>query len=198
MKETPISHKNIPDEELARTVQTNPPPSSEGERAFAEIMSRYEPRLMRYGSKFLFDSAHIEDSVQDVFIKVYQNMQSFDAARKFSPWIYRIAHNEFVNALKKLSRGAVPVFDFDTLVAHEIYEDPTDEEKEKEEMIVLLNKGLKTLSAAYREVMILRYLEDLSYQEIADVLAVPVGTVGVRILRARSQLREYVKRQQSL
>lgn len=192
MKHVNDAYSGVSDEELALLVQNS---REAGEQAFGVLMERYEPKLSRYGSKFLSDSAHIEDSVQDIFIKVYQNMQSFDATRRFSPWIYRIAHNEFVNALKKVSRGAVPVFDFDALVAHQVYEDPVVDEKEKEEMIVLLNKGLETLSPLYREVLILRYLEDLSYQEIADILQVPQGTVGVRILRARTELRKYVVRE---
>lgn len=182
-------HEKETDEQLAQLTQSG------DEAAFGLLLERYEPKLLRYGRKFLSDSAHIEDSVQDIFIKVYQNMRSFDTTRRFSPWIYRIAHNEFVNALKRASHDAVPVFDFDALVAHQVYEDPSVAEKEKEEMIVLLEKGLDHLTPPQREILVLFYLESLSYQEIADVLQVPIGTVGVRLLRARSTLKEYISQQ---
>lgn len=184
-------YKAISDEELALLAQKG------DEKAFVTLVERFEPKLSRYGTKFLSDTANIEDTVQDVFIKVYQNMQSFDATRRFSPWIYRIAHNEFVNALRKVSRGAVPVFDFDALVAHHVYEDPIIEAKEKEEMNVLLKKGLEALAPDQREILVLHYIEGLSYKEIVDVLQIPQGTVGVRILRARAALKKYVLREQN-
>ena len=185
-------YADMSDEELALLVQGG------DERAFGALMGRYEQKLLRYGTKFLADKTHIEDIVQDIFLRVYQNIKSFDATRRFSPWIYRIAHNAFVNALRKSSRGDVPVFDFDALVAHQVYEDPVEKEKEREEMSVLLKEGLETLAPAYREILILHYLEDLSYQEIADVLQVPQGTVGVRLLRARGALKKYFAQKQNL
>ena len=64
-------------------------------------MDRYQAKLLRYGRRFLAQDDHIVDVVQDVFIKTYENIQSFDATRKFSPWIYRIAHNAFVNEIRQ-------------------------------------------------------------------------------------------------
>jgi RNA polymerase sigma-70 factor (ECF subfamily) len=126
--------------------------------------------------------------VQEVFIKAYQNIESFDATRSFSPWIYRIAHNTFVNELRKQHREPVSYIDFDALVAHPSYEiDPAGDE-EKRQMKELLQRGLATLTSSQREVLVLYYSEDLSYQAIADVLRVPVGTVGVRLKRAREAL----------
>jgi RNA polymerase sigma-70 factor (ECF subfamily) len=180
------------DEALAARVQQG------DERAFAEIMGRYEPKLLRYGRKFMSDSENILDAVQDVFIKVYQNIKSFDSSRRFSPWIYRVAHNIFVNALRKKTNEPITLLDFDTLIAHQIYEDPIQAEKEKAEISVLLSKGLEKLPATHREVLILHYLEDLSYQDIADILQVPMGTVGVRIHRARAALKKYFSPQSQL
>ena len=90
------------DEAIATRVQKG------DSEAFGQLVERYEEKLMRYARKFLRDPDDAKDIVQEVFIKSYQNIQSFDATRRFSPWIYRIAHNEFVNAIKKRSRG--PVF----------------------------------------------------------------------------------------
>jgi len=158
--------------------------------AFGLLMKRYTPKLMRYGSRFLSRPENIEDIVQDVFLKTYQNLQSFDLERKFSPWIYRIAHNEFVNALRKTSKEPIPVFDLDLLSSHPVHEDQMEERKEQEADRVLVEKGVETLSAAYREIVTLHYFEDLSYQEIAEVLHIPLGTVGVRLRRAREALKK--------
>jgi len=69
--------------------------------AFSVLLERYEKKIFRYAGKFLSHPDDIKDIVQDVFVKAYVNIKSFDASRRFSPWIYRIAHNEFINALKK-------------------------------------------------------------------------------------------------
>ena len=175
------------DEELALLVQQGM------EDPFGILMDRYTQKLLRYGKKFISRHDNIEDIVQDVFIRVYRNIQSFNTNLKFSPWIYRIAHNAFVNHLRKIDKEPLLVFDFDALLNHPIYEDPTIKEKENEEIRVLLDKGLKQLPSAYREVLVLYYFEDLSYQEIADVLHVPTGTVGIRLKRAREILKKHIQ-----
>ncbi len=174
------------DEELAALVQ------GKNEAAFGVLMNRYQPKLLRYGRKFLSDNAPIEDVVQEVFIKTYENIRSYDPARPFSPWIYRIAHNMFVNALRSKSRLPFITVDLDMFSAHTAYEiDPAGDE-EREETRALIDRGLKALTPIYREVIILYYLEHLDYQQIADVLHVPIGTVGVRLRRAREALKNYV------
>jgi RNA polymerase sigma-70 factor (ECF subfamily) len=180
--------EDMVDEELARLVQGN------NTDAFGVLLSRYQPKLLRYGRKFMAREEHIEDVVQEIFIKAYQNIESFDVSRSFSPWIYRIAHNAFANALRQRSREPIIFLDLDTLVAHPSYErDPAGEE-ERAHMQSLVSQGLEALSSSHREVLVLYYLEELSYQEIADVLRVPIGTVGVRLSRAREALKKYVDR----
>jgi len=94
------------DEELVRLVLKNKT------EVFDVLARRYEKKLLRYGRKFLYNYENIEDVVQSVFIKAYINIKSFNSSRKFSPWIYRIAHNEFINIIKKKKRE--PLFFFDT------------------------------------------------------------------------------------
>lgn len=172
------------DEQFAQRVQ-------QGEAtAFGPLVERYEPKLLRYGRKFLPTHEDIQDVVQDVFLSSYQNIQSFDVSQKFSPWIYRIAHNAFINGLKKQSRNPLHLIDFDTLVAHTAYEDPAPLERDQEEMRTLIEKGLEKLQPKYREVLILYYLEELPYKEIADILQVPTGTIGIRIKRAKESLKK--------
>jgi len=170
------------DEALARRVQSG------DTEAFGELMGRYEAKLKRYGTKFLSDHEDITDLVQEAFVRAYQNIRSFDTSLRFSPWIYRIAHNEFVSALRKRSRSPVISIDFDALVSHPAYDDPAPREREQKEMRALIERGLEKIPSKYREVLVLYYLEELSYREIADVLKVPVSTVGIRLKRGKSAL----------
>ncbi len=178
----------LTDEQLAVLVQGN------NHEAFGVLMDRYQSKLLRYGQRFLSHTGHIDDVVQDVFIKTYQNIQGFDASRKFSPWIYRIAHNAFLNSVRDSSRESVAFVDFDALVAHPAYEYDPAEEEERAQTARLVEEGLESLPAAYKEILILYYLEGQKYQDIADILHVPLGTVGVRLRRAREALKKHISK----
>lgn len=175
------------DEQLARLVQEG------DEDAFGVLMERYSGKLLRYGHRFLASDDDISDVVQDVFISVYENIRDFDSTRRFSPWIYRIAHNAFVNTLRDKARGPVFGVEFDRVVPHVVYENPDEDEKEKEEMRVLVGKHLGGLPPLYREVVDLYYFEEFKYQEIADILHVPIGTVAIRLSRARTALKKLIQ-----
>lgn len=183
-------HAVYTDEEIAQSVQ-----SGETER-FGVLIERYEAKLTRYGRRFLSNRADITDLVQDIFIATYQNIQSFDPTQKFSSWIYRIAHNSFVNALKKNTRNPLTFFDFDTFLPHPVYENPDESERERQDVRDSLEKVLDQIPQKYKEVLILIYLEELSYKEVADILKVPIGTIGVRLRRGREVLREAYLTQQ--
>jgi len=174
------AHKT--DEELACEVQAG------DSSAFEGLMKRYEERLLRYGRRYLVRTEDIEDVVQDVFLKTYENINSYNSSYRFSPWIYRIAHNTFVNVLRKQSRQSFEFFDFDTIIAP--LSGITVEEKDIEMQSEALEKYLERIAPKYREVLILYYFEELSYDEIAEVLHVPIGTVGVRLRRAREALKK--------
>ena len=178
---------DITEEVLAGRVQAGE------EDAFGTLVERYEAKLLRYGRKFLPREEDIEDIVQDVFISAYQNIKSFDTARRFSPWIYQIAHNAFVNALRKHSRSPLTMPDFDTFISHHVVEESPDMEREHVEMKALIEKGLEKLAPKSREILLLYYMEEFPYQEIADILQVPIGTVGVRLKRAKEQMRKVYK-----
>ncbi len=98
------------DEELACAVQAG------NSLAFAGLVERFAPRLTRYGMRYLAREEDIEDVIQDVFLRAYENIQSYDRSYRFSPWIYRIAHNAFVNVLRKHSKRSFEFLDFDTLI----------------------------------------------------------------------------------
>ncbi len=185
---TDITHDtSLSDEAAARLVQ-----SGQTEK-FGILVERYEAKLFRYGRKFLSSHENIEDVVQEVFIKVYENIQSFDSSQKFSSWIYRIAHNTYINVLKKNSRMPMHLFDFDELLSYTVVEDPIVREKEQAEIKQLVDHGLEKLAPQYREIVLLYYIEELSYKEISDVLHIPIGTVGIRLMRAKEALKKILE-----
>lgn len=175
--------KRLSDEEVARRVQSGQIES------FGRLVKRYEDKMLRYAKKFLFNYHETEDLVQEVFIKAYVNIRSFDASRKFSSWLYRIAHNEFINAIKKKGKEPVPFFDLDTLLPHLVSRDNADDKADRREIREMLEKCLGKLSPKYREPLILYYLEGLNYREIADILRAPVSTVGIRLKRGREKMK---------
>ena len=172
------------DEELARLLQKG------DTQAFTALMERYTGKLVRYGGRFLASDDGIADVVQDVFVSVYENIQNFDVARRFSPWIYRIAHNAFVSVLRTNARGPVYLENFDRIMPHTVYEDPAAKEKESEEMRVLIEEGVSELSPKFHEIILLYYFENFTYQEISDILQIPMGTVSIRLARAREALKK--------
>lgn len=174
----------LSDESIAVAVQ-------KGDKdAFAELVFRYEEKLRRYARKFLNTGHEIDDLVQDVFIKAYTNIKSFDAGQRFSPWVYRIAHNTFVNELKRKGRYGHGFLDADTILPLMPAKETADRDALFDEVSSEIESLLTGLSAKYREVVILHYFESLSYQEISDVLKIPVTTVGVRMSRARKKMKE--------
>jgi RNA polymerase sigma-70 factor, ECF subfamily len=178
------------DEEVALQVQGG------DIEAFRVLVERYEPKMTRYARRFFFEGDEGKDVVQEVFIKAYVNIKSFDATRRFSPWIYRIAHNEFVNGIKKRQkdRENISIFDFDVLFPHLAAKDTTDESFSRDELKKMLDSSLDTLGQKYREPLVLYYFDDMDYREIADILHIPVSTVGVRLQRGRAMLKKIVKK----
>lgn len=174
------------DEEIAKDVQKG------DSAAFGILLDRYEEKLIRYGRRFLREDDDVQDAVQEAFIKAYVNIQSFDLSRRFSPWIYRIAHNEFVNALKK-RKETVSLSDLDVIFPHPVAKEEADDGAQAAELRRLLDGGLAKLDAKYREPLVLYYFEDMDYKEIAEVLHIPVATVGVRLKRGREALLGHVQ-----
>jgi RNA polymerase sigma-70 factor (ECF subfamily) len=177
------------DEEVAAQVQKGDVDS------FRVLVDRYESKMTRYAKRFFFDGDEGKDLVQEVFIKAYINIKSFDPSRRFSPWIYRIAHNEFVNNIKKRQkeRENVSVFDFDVFFPRLMAKESADDGFNRAELKHSLDHSLDELGLKYREPLMLYYFEEMDYREIADVLHIPISTVGVRLQRGRAMLKKIVK-----
>lgn len=171
------------DEAIAEDVQ-----KGNGE-SFGLLVGRYEKKLLRYARRFLFGYNEAEDMVQEVFLKAYANIQGFDSKRSFNSWIYRIAHNQFINEIKKKGREPLPFFDPDTLFPHPVDPHFADDEVKELELKLMMEKCLTELKPQYREVMVLYYYENMDYRTISDILRIPVSTVGVRLSRAKQALK---------
>lgn len=178
--------KELTDEEIVKKVQ-------EGDtEVFGILVERFESKMLRYARKFLFGYEDAEDAVQGVFIKAYINIQQFDTSKKFSSWLYRIAHNEFINVIKKRGKESVPLFEVDTLFPHLTGKEDPVRDLEQQQLKESLEQYLTKVSPKYREILVLYYFEQMDYVEIADILKIPVSTVGVRLRRAKMALKKLI------
>jgi RNA polymerase sigma-70 factor (ECF subfamily) len=175
------------DEQIAITVQKG------DSAAFGILVERYQPKLLRYAQKFLFGYEEAQDMVQEVFIKAYSNINSFQSDRVFSSWVYRIAHNEFINAIKKKGREPISFFDPDTIFPHPVAADMADSDIHRKEIKEMVDKCLDKLDPKYREPLVLYFYEDMDYRTISEVMHIPISTVGIRIKRAKEALHKIYK-----
>jgi len=150
------------------------------------IVVRYQQKLARYIKRLTNRPEEVDDLLQEVFIKVYKNLRQFNFKLSFSSWIYRIAHNESINLIKsgwiQKITSLEPLF---FIGKEDQIEQEIDRKQLRREMETCLNK----LEAKYKEVLLLHYYEDKSYEEISDILRLPVKTVGVLIYRGKLKLK---------
>ena len=175
--------KKLSDEQVVRLVRTK------DKELFAELIGRYEDKLRRYAEHLMGDEDKAADAVQEALIKAFVNLQGFDVKRKFSSWIYRIVHNEAVNELKKDKRW-IRLETNEWLKEQLAGKVNIEKEYEDKEIRRELRDCLNKLPGDYQAVLSLYYFEDKSYEEIAEVLRVPMGTVAIRLKRGKEKLRQ--------
>ncbi len=153
---------------------------------FACLYERYELKLLRYIRKISnTDTQEAGDILQDAFIKIWKNLNNYDKSLKLSSWVYRIVHNETISfCRKKRSYGKNNNLDLEDIQFKDL-PDEQNIEKNSEERFFLTHKVLDKLALKYKEVLILKFMEKMSYEEISDVLKIPEGTVATRINRAK-------------
>ncbi len=151
---------------------------------FSCLFDKYEPKLMRYIKRIAsLNHEESEDVLQDAFIKVWKNLNDFDPNMKLSSWIYRIVHNETISYWrKKTSYGKDQHIEVNEHTMGS-YED--DNEESIEEKQIKINQILDALPQKYKTILVLKFVEGMSYIEISDVLKIPEGTVATRINRAK-------------
>ncbi len=153
---------------------------SKDKNLYAFIVERYEKKLMKYASYLINDQHKAADAVQESFIKAYVNLNSFNTKKKFSSWMYRIVHNEAINIIKKYKKEVSLSSNFDLPSKTNI-----EDEMNKKEIIEKAKNCLSQMPIIYSEPLALYYLEDKSYEEISDILRIPMGTVATRINRSK-------------
>ena len=164
------------------------------EESFEELVRRYQRPIVGYVFRMLGDYDAALDVTQEVFIKVYNSLHRYSSDYKFSTWLYRIAHNATIDHLRRNSTNTQSI---ETETADGAYQlqiesrDPSPEkDRERKEWRVEIEAVVKRLPTAYRELILLRHSQDLSYDEIAEVTGLPLGTVKNRLFRAREMMRE--------
>lgn len=179
--------EKLTDEEIIRLVQNG------DSDKFGFLIDRYQAKMLRYAKKFLFNAENSQDLVQEIFIKAYKNIESFDINLKFSPWLYRIAHNLFINEIKKKDVKTLLNFNLDIFFPKMFSGNFADKDAIDNELKGALEKCIDKLEVKYREVVVLYYFEDLSYKEISNVLHIPVSAVGIRLNRAKALMKKIIK-----
>ena len=159
-----------------------------------ELVRRYQRPIAGYVFRMLGDYDASLDVTQEVFIKVYNSLHRYSSDYKFSTWLYRIAHNATIDHIRRNSYNTLSL---ETETADGAYQlqiesrDPSPEkERERKEWRAEIDTVVKRLPPAYRELILLRHSQDLSYDEIAEVTGLPLGTVKNRLFRAREMMRE--------
>ena len=154
---------------------------------FSCLYERYEMKLKLYMHRISkVSDEEAEDILQEVFIKVWKNLHVFDAELKLSSWLYRVVHNEVVSRWRK----NVWVRSHPTIsLSEEMLQNLTDEMDINNPNEEVINQALSKIEEKYRAVLILKYFEAMSYEEISDILKIPEGTVATRLSRAKRALK---------
>ena len=160
---------------------------------FIEIVQLYQSPIRRYITRLgCRDTNDADDLLQEIFLKVYVNLNEYDTSLAFSSWLYRIAHNETISFFRKKNVRPGPVAnEEDTQLFENISDDIDFTTSLNEKMNAdLVRKALAELEEQYRDVLVLKFLEERSYTEISDILKIPLGTVGTLIHRGKNKLKD--------
>jgi len=162
--------------------------------AFEKLVLEYEKSVYNIALRMTGNSEDASDMTQEAFIKAYNSLQSFRGDSKFSVWLYRIATNVCLDFLRSRSRKPTVSLSVEDNEGEEVQLDVADESQSPELLLdrqmtrESVRRGLETLSPEYRQILLLREIRGLSYDEISQALGLEVGTVKSRIFRARKKL----------
>ena len=188
----PVTLPAVPDDDavvLARVRAGN-------EDAFATLVRRYEPKLRVYVSGIVSVEEEARDLVQETFIRAWRHLDQYDQRFRFSTWLFRIAHNIAIDHLRRRRQPTVSLDLGEDDEGEGMRLDPPDPrrgplgEVANRELGRALAREIERLPPSYRELVTLRHLVGLSYNEIAELKELPLGTVKNKLFRAHSVLRE--------
>lgn len=174
------------DEQIALYTRT------ENQEAYQEIINRYQEKLLRYVGSLTKDKMAGADIVQSTFIKAFVNLNNFDTKKKFSAWIYRIAHNETMGFFSK-HKKEIPMLESIDFKSKDDIEETLSIKETKQKV----NQCLAQMPPKYSEPLFLFFIEEKSYEEISDIMRLPVGTVGTRINRAKILMKKICQKQKT-
>ena len=161
---------------------------------FEELVRRYQRPITGYVFRMLGDYESSLDVTQEVFIKVYNSLTKYSSEYKFSTWLYRIAHNAAIDHMRRNSMATQSIEAENADGSFQIQIEsrgPSPElDHERREWRTEIDAVVRCLPPAYRDLILLRHSRDLSYDEIAEVTGLPLGTVKNRLFRAREMMRE--------
>jgi len=163
---------------------------------FEGLVSRYEDALFRFIKRIsYFNNEDIEDILQEVFIKVYRNLNAYDDSLKFSSWIYQITRNHTIDMIRK-SKARPQNQQLEEFELVKIFKSTINVENETvlKDDFKRVKETMDELPLKYREVLILRFLEEKDYEEIMDILKKPKGTVATLIRRGRELLEKEARK----
>ncbi len=167
--------------------------------AYRELMNRYKTAIYHVVYKIVRDSEISADLVQETFMKAFASLETYRSEFRFSTWLYRIGANCAIDYIRKqriktLSLNA-PQDTGDGQMQFEVADESHNPEKdlEEREQRVSINEAIESLPAKYRTVIMYRHRDNKSYEEIADALNIPIGTVKARIFRARELLKKKLR-----
>jgi RNA polymerase sigma-70 factor (ECF subfamily) len=192
------NQKNISDEELISRFQNG------DLNAFDLIVRRYKDQLLNFAYRFLGNLEEAEDVVQETFLRLYRNKKAYRQIAKFSTWLYTITSNLAKTELRKRKRRKlVSISDMGyEEKEYEIEDHRANTERDVDSSMQekIIQKAIEELSPRFREVIILRDVQELSYDEVGEILKIPLGTVKSRVNRARLKLQnklQYIMNQNS-
>jgi RNA polymerase sigma-70 factor, ECF subfamily len=164
------------------------------EDSFEELVRRYQRPITSYVYRMLGNYDAALDVTQEIFIKVYNSMARYSSEYKFSTWLYKISHNAAIDYLRRHSVHAQSLEaenkDGSYQLQLECPRPNPEQERERTEWRSQIDAVVRLLPPAYRELILLRHSRDLSYDEIAEVTGLPLGTVKNRLFRAREMMRD--------
>lgn len=163
------------------------------QNAFSELISRYEKQIYSLAYRLTNNRDDAQDLAQEAFIKIYCNLEKYDDGRPFFPWMYKVAVNVCYSRLrqnKPLTNETTleKVIDFSPLIPDKTTH--PEEYYDVKETQDIVNQAVAELPERYRLPLVLKYLEDMSYKEISEILYIPVTTVETRLYRGRALLKK--------
>lgn len=182
---------NLPDENLVQEILNG------NDDAFRVLIERYQKPIFNMAFRMCGDYDEAADLTQEAFLQVYRVLDKYDPEKKFFSWMYRVSHNICINVLNKKPKNVVAL---DDVQENHLANDDTMAQPEKyysnQELRVRIDQAILNLPDTYHDVIYMRFVHNLSYQQIADVMSLPISTIETRIYRGKALLQKELKEYQ--